>query len=87
MIARRFIEIKMLAPLCLGNTGRNVSKAHWGLFKGALGKFNANRRRNILLSLVLFTADSMCAFRPRSTMYGGRPNISHITRKPEPRLN
>jgi hypothetical protein len=37
MTARRFEEIKMYAPLCIGDTGRNVSKAHWGQFKGALG--------------------------------------------------
>ena len=49
-----------------------------------IGDFNRTRRDRFAAGCVLVLDESMIAWKPQSTAFGGLPNISFIPRKPEP---
>ena len=55
----------------------------WYKFRRFVEVLNENRRRTVITSKSI-VAESMSAFRPRTTARGGLPNTSYVKRKPKP---
>lgn len=56
----------------------------WYRISSAVDDFNRIRRERVKCSRWLSVDESMSAWRPRTTVTGGLPNLSFIARKPEP---
>jgi hypothetical protein len=56
----------------------------WWRLRGGIDGFNENRRRTIIRGAVLTIDESMSAWQPQTSKYGGLPNISFVKRKPKP---
>ena len=56
----------------------------WYRISSAVDDFNQIRRERVQCSRILSVDESMSAWRPRTTVTGGLPNLSFVARKPEP---
>ncbi len=86
MSSNRFKQWRKYIPcMCADPTKQHDGKQDdWWQFSNAIEEFNEHRRDVVLHSLRLVEDESMAAWVPRTTKFGGLPNLSHINRKPEP---
>ena len=53
----------------------------WDIFIPALEKYN-DRRRQLLQTILIILDESMSGWKPKTSQFGGLPNITHESRKP-----
>ncbi|MFO0446461.1 MAG: hypothetical protein ACK51L_02220 [bacterium] len=79
----RFKDFRRFLPEIFADYSKEESDP-WFRFSTAVDDFNEIRRTLFQGSRWISIDESMSAWRPRKTALGGLPNISFITRKPEP---
>ncbi len=79
----RFKEFRRALPL-MWTDYEKKSTDPWYRFSSAIDDFNTIRRQRLKCSKWLSVDESMSAWRPRTTVTGGLPNLSFVARKPEP---
>jgi hypothetical protein len=80
----RFKQIKAAFPHAFENGDAKSSGDPWYPIGLLVDGFNDNRSYNFAASYFKVLDESMSAYRPRTTQYGGLPHLSFIGRKPEP---
>jgi len=83
MTFSRFKEFRRFLPTCWCNKEEEDTNP-WYKFSAAVDTFNQIRKEKLIKADWSIIDESMSAWRPRTTQYGGLPNLSHIPRKPEP---
>ena len=79
----RFKEWRRFLPITSEDPTRSNSDPWWR-FAGNIEFFNLNRLRCIASSNHVCIDELMSAWRPRKTKTGGLPNLTYVSRKPEP---
>jgi len=79
----RFKEFRRVLPLMWVDYDRK-NYDPWYRISSAVDDFNRIRRERVRCSRLLSVDESMSAWRPRTTVTGGLPNLSFVARKPEP---
>jgi len=86
MPLRRFEEIRKFFENSFYDRSRSSGDSFdpWWPVIGLIESFNRRRQRRVLASIIKVLDEMMSAFVPRTSRFGGFPNISYIQRKPEP---
>ena len=80
----RFKVFKRFVPTIWEDSVLLMNNDPWYKFATAVESFNNHQKKFILTSSTRVLDESMCAYRPRTSKFGGLPNISDVMRKPEP---
>jgi hypothetical protein len=81
----RFKEFHHFLPLAYASEALpETTNNQWWQFREAVTAFNNNRKEKIHFPQWVAINESMSAWKPQTTKNGNLPNISFITRKPEP---
>ena len=80
----RFVDIFEAVGCCKSVSNDAPVAGCWSMNDKLIGDFNRTRRDRFAAGCVLVLDESMIAWKPQSTAFGGLPNISFIPRKPEP---
>ncbi len=83
MSFNRFKEFRRFFPTIWYQKDEEASDPWWK-FSSAIETFNNIRKEKLVKGSWAIIDESMSAWRPRTTQFGGLPNLSHIPRKPEP---
>ena len=79
----RFQQFRAFYPMIWEDEGLRQLNDPWWKFAGAIKQFNENRKSLLLPSEIIAIDETMSAFRPQTTKFGGMPNICFVMRKPE----
>ena len=80
----RFSDIFEAVAYCKSASNQVPVTGDWRMNNKLVDDFNRARRDRFAAGCVLVLDESMIAWKPQSTAFGGLPNISFIPRKPEP---
>jgi hypothetical protein len=76
--------VSIFLPLAYASEALRGTNDPWWQFREAVSEFNNNRKEKIHFPRWVAIDESMSAWKPWTTKYGNLPNISFITKKPEP---
>jgi len=79
----RFKELRRVMPLMWVDYSKKGTDP-WYRISAAVDDFNTIRKERLKCSKWISVDESMIAWRPRTTVTGGLPNLSFVARKPEP---